>query len=88
MKTIQGRMLEASIKDAQEKVELSEKWDRMVSEGKLESDIALELKKPKLDAITIFRAKKIVKKLSKTADDDDDDKEEEKSGSNWFGIYF
>jgi len=81
MKTIQGRMLEASIKDAQEKVELSEKWDRMVSEGKLESDIALELKKPKLDAITIFRAKKIVKKLSKTADDDDD-KEEEKSGSN------
>ena len=80
MKTIQGRMLEASIKDAQEKVELSEKWDQMAQEGKLESDIALELKKPKLDAITIFRAKKIVKKLSKTADDDD--KEEEKSGSN------
>jgi len=80
MKTIQGRMLEASIKDAKEKLEFSEKWEHMVSEGKLESDIALELKKPKLDEITILRAKKIVKKLSKTADDDD--KEEDKTGSN------
>ena len=77
MKTIQGGMRDTSLKEAQEKVELSKKWDQMVSDGKLESDIALELKNPKLSDLTVKRAKKIVKKLSKTADD-----EEEKSGSN------
>jgi len=64
MKTIRGRMRDATLKDAEHKIEFSLKWNELASNGRLEADIAIELKKPKLDNITVKRAHKIVEKLS------------------------
>ena len=63
MKSIQGRIKESTLQEAKDKLEFTTKWESLASEGKLDVDIAVELKKPKLDQVTVKRAKKIVKKL-------------------------
>merc|ERR1711976_170854 len=63
MKSIQGRIKESALQEAKDKLEFMAKWESLASEGKLDVDIAVELKKPKLDQVTVKRAKKIVKKL-------------------------
>ena len=74
MKTIRGRMRDATLKDAEQKIEFSQKWDELASNGKLEADIAIEMKKPKLDNITVKRANKIVKKLSSSVEETEETK--------------
>ena len=63
MKSIQGRIKESTLQEAKDKLEFTAKWESLASEGKLDVDIAVEMKKPKLDQVTVKRAKKIVKKL-------------------------
>jgi len=68
MSTINGRMRDGAIDDANKKVELTQKWSSLLEAGKNEGEIEKELGQPKLDDVTAKRAKKIIKKLNKEAE--------------------
>merc|ERR1712166_1303693 len=64
MSTINGRMRDGAIDDANQKVELTQKWSSLLEAGKNEAEVQKELGQPKLDDVTAKRAKKIIKKLN------------------------
>ncbi len=64
MASIKGRSRQLALEAAQEKVDFAAKWQKMSDEGTLEADIVLELKKPKLEAKVLERAKRIAEKLA------------------------
>merc|ERR1712166_325800 len=61
MSTINGRMRDGAIDDANQKVELTQKWSSLLEAGKNEAEVQKELGQPKLDDVTAKRAKKSLK---------------------------
>lgn len=53
-----------------------QKWEELTEEGSVETDLLKKIGEPKPDDISIKRAKKIIKKLSKEKENEEEAEEE------------